>query len=74
MHWTLINTVLRWESCLLAALLTTDSFIPLFSASLKALLIAFKLGLVQWQTRTSSVVCYGGQKHKMILCNILLQS
>lgn len=47
MHWTLINTVLRRESCLLAALLTTDSFIPLFSASPKALLIAFKLALVQ---------------------------
>lgn len=46
MHWALINTVLSRENCLLAALLTTDPFILLFSVSLKALLIAFKLVLV----------------------------
>lgn len=64
MRWTLINTVLLRESCLLAALLTTDSFTLLFSASPKALLIAFKLGLIQYRTRTGTVVCYRSWKQK----------
>lgn len=62
MHWMLINTVLRLESCLLVALLTTDSFILLFSASPKAPLIAFKLVLRQWRTSTSAVICYRNGK------------
>lgn len=76
MHWTLINTVLRRESCLLAALLTTDSFILLFSASLKALLIAFRLApySVKNKDRHRGLLWKLGAKTRFYLFFLLLHT